>query len=281
MDPCHRVPVSTMSREQRQQASKRKLARRDRGGQVRRGVGERQPACPSGRPIGGPTSPRSGPRSSRFAAGPSIRPSAGCPTSVAWATDADRQRSPRAPDPSRSGWRRCGPILADMMAISEFAGLEERITELEEQVRVRHEGSTGSRGLRPRRRPVAAEVTDRSPWDWYAESCSCGLPPGECRAHPRARTSQRPPAGDWRVWALCGRARGGQDAGRRLLDPAPRRDRHHEARLPDRPDRGRHPRRDGRGPLGPARGRATVVPASVRTVEAPRLPGPTAPARSA
>ena len=30
-----------------------------------------------------------------------------------------------------------------------------------------------------------AEVTDRSPWDWYALSCPCGLPPGECRASPR------------------------------------------------------------------------------------------------
>ena len=46
-----------------------------------------------------------------------------------------------------------------------------------------------------------AVVTDRSPLEWYAESCSCSLPSGECRAHPRARTSQRPPAGDWRVWA--------------------------------------------------------------------------------
>jgi hypothetical protein len=45
----------------------------------------------------------------------------------------------------------------------------------------------------------AAEVVDRSPWDWYAESCSCGLPPGECREHPRGRPSQRPPHGDWRV----------------------------------------------------------------------------------
>jgi len=44
-----------------------------------------------------------------------------------------------------------------------------------------------------RRRPVASTVTERSPWDRYAESCSCGLPPGECRAHPRAWMSQRPP----------------------------------------------------------------------------------------
>jgi hypothetical protein len=54
------------------------------------------------------------------------------------------------------------------------------------------------------RRPVGAEVIDRSRWDWYAQSCSCGVPPGECRAHPRARTGQRPPAGDWRVWGYVG-----------------------------------------------------------------------------
>jgi hypothetical protein len=55
--------------------------------------------------------------------------------------------------------------------------------------------------IEARRRPAAAVVVDRSRWDWYAESCSCGLPPGECRVHPRGRTSQRPPAGDRRVWA--------------------------------------------------------------------------------
>jgi hypothetical protein len=55
--------------------------------------------------------------------------------------------------------------------------------------------------IRARRRVAPAEVTDRSPWDWYADSCSCGQPHGECRAHPRSRPSQRPPTGDWRVWA--------------------------------------------------------------------------------
>jgi len=59
-----------------------------------------------------------------------------------------------------------------------------------------------------------AAVTDRSPWDWYAESCSCGQPPGECRAHPRGRPGQRPPAGDWRVWAyVAGRGAGKTRAG--------------------------------------------------------------------
>ena len=61
---------------------------------------------------------------------------------------------------------------------------------------------------------VPAEVTDRSPWDWYAESCSCGVPPGDCRAHPRARPTQRPPEGDWRVWAyVAGRGAGKTRAG--------------------------------------------------------------------
>ena len=53
-------------------------------------------------------------------------------------------------------------------------------------------------------RPAPAAVTDRSPWDWYAQSCPCGLPPGDCRVHPRGRTSQRPPAGDWRVLQVFG-----------------------------------------------------------------------------
>ena len=61
---------------------------------------------------------------------------------------------------------------------------------------------------------VRAEVTDRSAWDWYAESCPCSLPAGECRTHPRARSTQRPPAGDWRVWAyVAGRGAGKTRAG--------------------------------------------------------------------
>ncbi len=58
------------------------------------------------------------------------------------------------------------------------------------------------------------DVTDRSVWDWYGESCSRGLPSGECRVHPRARPTQRPPAGDWRVWAyVAGRGAGKTRAG--------------------------------------------------------------------
>src|SRR4029078_990350 len=65
-----------------------------------------------------------------------------------------------------------------------------------------------------------AELIDPGLWDWYAESCSCGLPPGECRVQPRARPSQRPPAGDWRVWAYVAGPRRRADAGRRLLAAA-------------------------------------------------------------
>jgi len=65
-----------------------------------------------------------------------------------------------------------------------------------------------------RLRTARVEVSDRSAWDWYAESCSCGLLRGECRTHPRARASQRPPAGDWRVWTyVAGRGAGKTRAG--------------------------------------------------------------------
>ncbi len=58
------------------------------------------------------------------------------------------------------------------------------------------------------------EVTDRSAWHWYADSCLCSLPAGECRTHPCARSTQRPPAGDWRVWAyVAGRGAGKTRAG--------------------------------------------------------------------
>jgi phage terminase large subunit-like protein len=51
-------------------------------------------------------------------------------------------------------------------------------------------------------------------FDWYAGSCPCGLPPGECREHPRARLAQRPPDGDWRTWLmLAGRGFGKNRAG--------------------------------------------------------------------
>ena len=39
-------------------------------------------------------------------------------------------------------------------------------------------------------------------FDWFGESCPCGKSPGDCREHPRARTSRRPQAGDRRTWLL-------------------------------------------------------------------------------
>jgi len=68
--------------------------------------------------------------------------------------------------------------------------------------------------LSARRPPRAAKVRNRAPWDWYADSCSCGHPPGACAVHPRGRPGQRPPAGDWRVWAyVAGRRAGKTRAG--------------------------------------------------------------------
>src|SRR5947199_209865 len=53
---------------------------------------------------------------------------------------------------------------------------------------------------------VEADVADRTPWDWYADGCPCGKPPGECTTHPRARPGQRAPGLQFdRLWAdeLC------------------------------------------------------------------------------
>jgi hypothetical protein len=52
--------------------------------------------------------------------------------------------------------------------------------------------------------PASPAIADRSPWDWYADGCACGLPAGECPVHHRARAAQRPPEGDWRTWLLLG-----------------------------------------------------------------------------
>jgi len=43
--------------------------------------------------------------------------------------------------------------------------------------------------------PGQTDPIDPARYDWYGESCPCGLPAGECREHPRARASQRPPDG--------------------------------------------------------------------------------------
>jgi phage terminase large subunit-like protein len=68
-----------------------------------------------------------------------------------------------------------------------------------------------------------ADESARETHDWYAESCPCGKPSGACTEHPRARQSQRPPAGDWRVWAyIAGRGAGKTRAGAEWI--------HHRAR---------------------------------------------------
>lgn len=64
--------------------------------------------------------------------------------------------------------------------------------------------------LEERRRRVRAEQGPR--FDWYGDECACGKALGECREHPRARPSQRPPGSrrasesrsDWRIWMLRG-----------------------------------------------------------------------------
>jgi hypothetical protein len=69
----------------------------------------------------------------------------------------------------------------------------------------------------------ATEPTDPARFDWYAESCPCGLPAGECKEHPRARESQRPPEEDWSRWFLMagrgsGKTRSGAEWVRELAE---------------------------------------------------------------
>ena len=140
---------------------------------------------------------------------------------------------------------------------------------------------TRIKGLKARAQHAQAQVTiDRSAWDWYAESCSCGLPPGECRVHPRARPTQRPPRGRLaRLGYVAGRGAGKTRAGACwiqrgsttgtmklgcLIAPtaADIRDVMVEGRRPDR-------------------GRAPMEPAAVRTRQNAASNGPTARGRSA
>jgi phage terminase large subunit-like protein len=62
---------------------------------------------------------------------------------------------------------------------------------------------------------VDAAGSDPTKFEWYFAGCPCaGVAAGECKAHPRARPSQRPPEGDWRVWAyVAGRGAGKTRAG--------------------------------------------------------------------
>ena len=111
-------------------------------------------------------------------------------------------------------------------------------------------------------------AAEASRFDWYAEGCPCGLAPGACREHPRARPSQRPPAGDWRTWlVLAGRGFGKTRCAAEWI-------RHRVeigAAPSDRPGGrhgGRRAGRDGRGPQRPAGGLPARFPAAVRAVEA-------------
>ena len=73
-----------------------------------------------------------------------------------------------------------------------------------------------ARRVKARSGRISPVSTDRSPWDWYAESCACGLPAGECREHPRARPTQRAAGRRLASLGLYRRPRRRQDArGRR------------------------------------------------------------------
>lgn len=77
--------------------------------------------------------------------------------------------------------------------MSRISSLEARVSRLE---RTRPTSVTWT--------PEQAEL-----FDWYGGVCPCGLEPGKCKVHHRARDNQRPPGGDWRtLFWLAGRGFG-------------------------------------------------------------------------
>jgi phage terminase large subunit-like protein len=56
---------------------------------------------------------------------------------------------------------------------------------------------------------ASANTVDKEIYRWYGASCPCGLEPGDCKIHPRARANQRPPEAAWTQFLfLAGRGSG-------------------------------------------------------------------------
>ena len=100
-------------------------------------------------------------------------------------------------------------VLADLMTVSNYADLEDRITVLE-----RAQGGSMSRSLAAQARRVGRLERDRGRADRRSPTAPpgtgtptpapAGCPPATAATHPRARAAQRPPEGDWRTWLLLG-----------------------------------------------------------------------------
>jgi hypothetical protein len=143
MDPCRRVPDSTMSREQRT-SLKSKLA-------AAMAEGKSSAEWASANGVADRTA-------QRWANEPEVRAEVECfrrgaldqavgrmSQRVAWAIEqiAGLAENARSESVRLAALR---SILSDMMAVSDFAGLEERIAKLEEQDRVHNEESTSCAG---------------------------------------------------------------------------------------------------------------------------------------
>ena len=139
MGPCHRVPVKSMSREKRT-SLKSKLA-----SAIAEGKSSAEWA--SANRVAERTAQRWANEPETRAEVESIRRGSldqavgRMSQRVAWATEqiATLAESAKSESVRLAALR---SILADMMAVSDFAGLEQRIGKLEEQDRVRHEEST-------------------------------------------------------------------------------------------------------------------------------------------
>ena len=111
-------------------------------------------------------------------------------------------------------------IFTNMMAVSEFADLQVRMAQIEERLDERaRAGNHGPGGLTPALASPGRALTDRSPWEWYLNSCPAGCRPESAARIPEpGRASGHPWAtgGSGLMWPDAGRARRGPA----LLGPA-------------------------------------------------------------
>ena len=100
-------------------------------------------------------------------------------------------------DRRRQTLGRAGVLTNAARAVSRRDHTAKRIAELEQRLRlkrtIRHVNHRALIARMEARRELSndpdgiiAEPVDRAQYAWYDPTCPCGLPPGDCKEHPRA-----------------------------------------------------------------------------------------------
>ena len=143
MEPSHLEPMNTMSGEQR----KTRISELATAIAEGKSVAEwRSPTrCPSGRPTDGHRDPRVRAEVDSCRRRAVDRAVGRMARRATWATDgiATLAKDAKSESVRLAALR---SILSDMISVSEFAGLEQRIAEIEEQIHAQAAASTGCVG---------------------------------------------------------------------------------------------------------------------------------------